>query len=244
MLAERIKAPIHMLLDIIYPPRCVACRQEVSAAHSLCTSCFSSIRMISDPSCACCGEPFDFAVEKGALCGRCLSDEMPYDRACSVMIYDDASRRMITRFKYSDRTHLAVILSQLMSVRGHELLSTCDVIAPVPLHWRRHLARRYNQSYLLARLLAQKSGKPVMKGLMRRVRHTSQQTGLSRSERERNVRGAFKVSPRAAVKDKSILLVDDVLTTGATIESCARALKKAGAGKVLVLTAARRVARG
>lgn len=244
MLAERIKAPIYLLLDMIYPPRCAACRNEVGAAHSLCTTCFSSIRMISDPACACCGEPFDFAVEKGALCGKCLSDPAPYDRACSVMVYDDASRRMITSFKYSDRTHLSIVLSQLMSARGHELLSACDVIAPVPLHWRRHLMRRYNQSYLLARQLAQKTGKPVMKRLVRRVRYTSQQTGLSRTEREKNVRGAFKVSARANVKDKAVLLIDDVLTTGATIESCARALKKAGAGKVFVLTAARRVARG
>lgn len=244
MLAQRLKAPILLLFDVVYPPRCVACRAEVAAAHSFCYTCFSKVRMISEPACDCCGEPFDFAVEKGALCGKCMSEPPPYDQAKSVMVYDDASKRLITTFKYSDRTSLAIFLSQLMATRGQELVSTCDMIIPVPLHWRRLLSRRYNQSYLLARRLSKQAKKRHAANLLRRIRYTAQQTGLSRTERDRNVRGAFKVSKPDQVKDKTILLVDDVLTTGATIEACARALKKSGAAKVYVLTAARRTVRG
>lgn len=244
MLIERLKAPFLMLIDLVYPPRCAACRAEVNEAHSFCYECFSKVRMISNPACDCCGEPFDFAVENGALCGKCMSEKPPYDQARSVMIYDDASKRIITTFKYSDRTSLAIILSNLMATRGGELLNTCDMIVPVPLHWRRLISRRYNQSYLLAKRLAKGGNKLLAKRLLKRVRYTMQQTGLSRTERDRNVRGAFKVRASRHVKDKTVLLVDDVLTTGATVESCARALKKAGAAKVYVLTVARRTVKG
>lgn len=245
MFMERLKAPFRLLLDMIYPPRCAACGEEVASAHTLCYACFSSVRMLAGPECACCGEPFEYALAKDALCGECLQELPSYDQARSVMVYDEASSRMITSFKYSDRTHLSVLLSRLLSARAKELSSAADLIMPVPLHWRRFLSRRYNQSYLLARELARSAEKPLMHRLLRRTKYTLQQTGLSRAERRKNVQSAFRVAKKKypQVKDKTVLLVDDVLTTGATVEACAKALKKAGAQKVMVVTVARRVNR-
>jgi ComF family protein len=164
-----------------------------------------------------------------------------FDRARAVFAYDDASRGPVLSFKHADRTEAAPAFARLMTTAAADLLSDADLLVPVPLHRRRLIARRYNQSALLTNALARHSGVPAMPDLLVRTRHTPSQGGLSATGRRRNVRGAFAVRRDLAdrVRDARVLLIDDVLTTGATVEACAGVLKRAGAGTVDVVTLAR-----
>lgn len=160
-----------------------------------------------------------------------------------MLRYDETTRALVARLKYADKTHLAPFLGHLMAAHGSEVLAEAELLIPVPLHWRRMLTRRYNQSLLLAREISRATGIPVAPGAMRRNRHTPPQASLTRKERLDNVRGAFAVTVRgkAAVTGKTVVLVDDVMTTGATILACCKTLKRARAGEVRVLTLARRL---
>jgi ComF family protein len=158
-----------------------------------------------------------------------------------VLRYDEASKELILRFKHADRTGSAPAFAAWLQRAGAELLAEADVLAPVPLHWSRLLARRYNQAALLARELARLTGKPAIQDLLVRRRRTPSQGGLGAAGRERNVSGAFHVHPRhaARIKGQRVLLIDDVLTTGATVSACSRTLRRGGATAVDVLTLAR-----
>lgn len=227
-------------LDLLLPPQCLSCRAIVAAPGTLCGACFAKIRFLSAPCCAACGMPFEFDPGGAdALCASCIRDRPAYDRARAVFRYDDASRGLILAFKHGDRIDAAPAYASWLLRAGSELAAVADCIAPVPLHWTRLFRRRYNQSALLANALARLAGRPAAPDLLRRRRRTPSQGGLGRAERIRNVRGAFAVRARPEIADKRILLVDDVLTTGATVEACARALLKAGASAVDVLTLAR-----
>lgn len=227
-------------LDMLLPPQCLSCRAIVAEPGTLCGACFAKIRFLSAPCCAVCGMPFAFDPGGAdALCASCIRDRPAYDRARAVFRYDDASRGLILAFKHGDRIDAAPAYARWLLRAGGELVAAADCIAPVPLHWTRLFRRRYNQSALLANALARLAGRPAVPDLLRRRRRTPSQGGLGRAERIRNVRGAFAARARAEVADKRILLVDDVLTTGATVEACASVLLKAGASAVDVLTLAR-----
>jgi ComF family protein len=234
------------LLDLIYPPQCLACRTVVDRQGMLCPDCWSALVFVTPPHCARCGLPFEYDIGDGALCGACLAREPVYQRARAALVYDDASRPLILSFKHGDRLHAAAPYAAFLARAGAALIGDADVIVPVPLHWRRLFRRRYNQSAILAQRLGQQCGKPVLVDALRRVRPTPSQGGLSRDGRLRNVRGAFQArlgaTPRLA--QARILLIDDVLTTGATVEACARALLRAGAASVDVLVLARVVRAG
>jgi len=158
--------------------------------------------------------------------------------------YDDIARKLVHAFKYGDRLDLAPTMGRWMARAGRELLADTDAIVPVPLHWRRQWARRFNQSALLAEIIAKASGRMVAHGALKRVKATPQQVGLDKSERAENVQGAFRVPAhgRAEVAGRKLVLVDDVLTSGATVDACSRALLRAGAASVDVLVFARVVA--
>jgi ComF family protein len=216
---------------------------RVPAHGTLCISCWQRIKFIGEPMCACCGLPFDYDIGDAALCAACLHDRPPYDRARAAFNYDEHSRRLVTRFKYSDQTQLARIYGAWLAKAGSELLTGTDIITPVPLHYWRFVHRRFNQSALLAHSLAKNTGIRNLPDTLKRTRRTLPQAGLTRKQRVANVRGAFTVNPRHAstIKGKNILLVDDVLTTGSTLEQCAKTLLKAGATQVNVLTLARAI---
>lgn len=247
-----MSAPVHewpkrgarALLDFLYPPLCVLCRVPVSDPGSLCGACWKEIAFLDGPVCSRCGVPFEIDPGADTLCAACHARTPAFDRARAVMRYDDASKKPVIAFKRADRLDLAPAFAQWLKRAGGEDIALADVVVPVPLHAMRLWSRRYNQAALLAKRLAHDGGKPFEPLILRRTRATQSQGVMpSAKARRRNVMGAFRVDPRraAAVKGRNVLLVDDVITTGATAEACARALKRAGAARVFVLALARAV---
>ena len=199
------------------------------------------VRFLSAPVCEACGVPFEADPGPGALCAPCAIEPPSFSRARAAFAYDGDSRGLILAFKHGDRTDSAPVFGAWLMRAGAELLADSDVIVPVPLHWTRLFVRRYNQAALLAHALHARSGVPVAPGFLVRRRRTPSQGTLGRAARRRNLAGAIAVPDkrRAHVAGKRILLIDDVLTTGATADACARALSAAGARAVDVLTLAR-----
>ena len=229
------------LLDVLLPPQCLRCRIPVDRQGLLCGSCWREINFIVPPYCAICGLPFAHDEGQDAICGACARKAPSFDHARSATVYDDASRPLLLGFKYGDRTEAASALAQWLYRAGDGLVDAADLIVPVPLYRWRLWRRRYNQSALLAAALGKISGRDVISDLVVRHRSTKSQRGLTPGERRRNVRGAFAVPVhhRSRVQRACIVLVDDVLTTGATAEAVAAALRQAGARQVDVLTLAR-----
>ena len=232
-----------LALNSLLPPRCLACGATVERPGALCSPCWQGIDFLAPPQCSLCGLPFEFDVGPAPLCGACARERPAFDRARAVMRYDDHSRGLILGFKYADRTEGAPAYGTWLARAGQELLGEAELIVPVPLHWRRLFTRRYNQAALLAQALGRHARLPVAPDVLRRHRHTVSQGRLSASAREGNVAGAFAVSPakQALLRDRRVLLVDDVMTTGATVSACAKALRRAGAATVDVLVLARSV---
>ncbi len=228
-------------LDMLLPPRCMLCGEAVAEPGRLCAACWPKLDFIAAPLCPCCGTPFTLPVPAGMLCGACLAKPPRYRRARAALVYGGGGRELVLRFKRADRTDLARGLADLMVRAGADLLKDADLIVPVPLHRGRLWRRRYNQSALLAQALAKRSGKPALPDLLQRLRATPSLGGLGRQQRRRALAGAIRVDPvrREAVRGKSILLIDDVFTTGATTGACLRALQQAGAAAVDILTLAR-----
>lgn len=230
-----------LLIDTLLPPRCLVCGTVVARQGGLCAGCWRGLTFIALPYCACCGLPFAYRVEGAALCAACMADPPPFGRARSVLVYDDGSRPLVLTFKHADRTHAARPFGAWLARAGADILRDADLLAPVPLHRWRLLMRRYNQSALLAQAVGRETGVPVIPDLLLRRRRTRTQGGLDGAGRRRNVAGAFAVrtGARSALVGRRVVLVDDVLTTGATVAECARALLAGGAAGVDVLTIAR-----
>lgn len=236
-----LKNIVPRALDLVLPPLCLLCDEPVGRSATLCPECWGRIHFVARPFCERCGTPFDIPVEDGTLCGRCLSDPPAFVSARSAMLYDDASRALVLGFKHADRTHAAPALAVWMHRAGRECLKEADALVPVPLHRWRLLRRRYNQSALLAAEVGKLAQKPVLyDGLFRR-RDTPTQGQLKRKDRQENVKGAFRVNPSCveAIQNKTLVLIDDVLTTGATVDECARTLLSAKVKSVHVLTLSR-----
>src|SRR6266542_4361533 len=232
-----------LALDIALPTLCVACREPVDG-EGVCAECWARLSFIAPPFCPKLGIPFVYDPGPGLLSMEAISDPPAYQRARAAVRYDDVARTLVHALKYQDRTDLAPAMGRWMARAGRELLADADVLVPVPLHWRRQWSRRFNQSALLAHIIANASGRIVTHGALKRVKPTPQQVGLDKAGRAQNVQGAFRVpaSGKAEVARRQLLLVDDVLTSGATVDACARALLRAGAASVDVLVFARVVA--
>jgi len=229
-------------LDLVFPPLCIACRVQVGEPGALCATCWLKVQFLDGPMCDCCGLPFELDPGGETLCAACYARRPFFDKARAVMRYDEHSRGPILALKHGDRLDLAPHFTRWLDRGGRALLDETDVILPVPLHVTRLWTRRYNQAAELARALSRLSGKSLNVLALTRSRSTESQGAMrSARARRRNMLGAFRVSPRhkSAIAGRNVLLIDDVLTTGATVEACARALKRAGAAKVFVLALAR-----
>jgi ComF family protein len=228
-------------LDILLPPLCLACDAPVTNQGALCAACWSGIHYIAAPYCAGCGAPFDAPVGDGEICAGCLTHPPAFAAARSAMLYDDASKRLVLGFKHGDRTHMARTLALWMQRAGQEFWNDADCLTPVPLHRSRLFKRRYNQAALLAKSLGAVTQKPVLPDGLLRMRATPTQGHMNRKERQANVKGAFAVNPKhqERINGKTVILIDDVLTTGATLNECSQTLLDAGAKSVKVLTLAR-----
>jgi ComF family protein len=235
-----LRAALRPLLNVALPPLCPACDEPVRDAAALCAACWAKLNFIAPPYCARLGIPFAYDPGPGILSMQAIADPPAYDRCRAAVRYDEIARTLVHALKYGDRLDLAPTLGGWMASAGRELTAGADAIVPVPLHWRRAWARRFNQSAALAKVIAAASGVPLAMPL-KRVRSTPHQVGLSKSERALNVQGAFRVPPnaRAEVAGRRLVLVDDVLTSGATVDACARALLRAGAAQVDVVVFAR-----
>lgn len=236
-----LKRGLRLLLDAVLPPRCLGCGVVVGEPATLCAACWSKVTFLEGPACACCGLPFAHDLGPGALCGACTRARPAFERARAVFRYDEGSRGLILAFKHADRTDAVPAFTLWLQRAGAELLDEAGIIAPVPLHRWRLLGRRYNQSALLANALAARSGRTAVPDLLLRRRATPPQGRLSAAARRRNLAGAFAVHPRwqGSLAGRRVLLIDDVLTSGATVEEAARVLRRAGASAVDVLTLAR-----
>lgn len=241
--AKRWRRAAGRALDLVFPPQCLVCTDLIEPGGALCPTCWNKMNFLAPPQCDACGVPFDFDLGGAALCGACAREHPPFRRARAVAVYGDTSRKLVLGFKHGDRTERAPHFGRWLARAGADLLAESDVIVPVPLHWTRLFTRRYNQAALLAHALSRETALPVATGVLTRRRRTPSLGRMSPSQRKRNLAGAFAVTDAArdALAGQNVLLIDDVMTTGATASACTRALKRAGAAAVDVLTLARAV---
>lgn len=232
---------LRALIRLVFPPLCIACGKVVESPGCLCPECWNQIHFLDGPVCAVCGRPFAVDPGPGAVCSACLANPPAFDSARAVMRYAETSKRPILALKHADKPELAPAMAGWMARAGHEFIIASDIIVPVPLHRGRLWRRRYNQAAELARALSRHTGLPSAPQALIRIRATPSQGEMpSAKARHRNVQGAFAVPKdrRAEVSGKRVLLVDDVMTTGASLQACARTLKRAGAERVFCLSLA------
>jgi ComF family protein len=238
---------IRGVLSFLLPARCVITGEVVESNDMVSPEGWASLNFVTAPLCVCCGAPFPVSghdeTENDLTCTQCLDQPPVFDKARSTLRYDDVSRLLLLSYKHGDKTHMAAPFSQWMIGSGQGILDETDVIVPVPLHWTRLLKRRYNQAGLLAQSLSRKTGLPVDLLGLKRSRRTKSQGHMKIDARHKNIRGAFIVPDkyRLSFSGKRVALIDDVYTTGVTVNECARVLLDAGALSVNVLCVARTV---
>ena len=235
--------PLQAMIDLVLPPRCPGCRTLVDGDGRFCTECWLALQFITAPMCCRCGTPFEIDRGVDAQCGPCLAEPPRYTQARAALVYGGPARKVLLALKHGDRQYLARMMAVHMARAGAAMLTPDVLVVPVPLHRWRLWQRGFNQAALLARALAAGSGAALGVDALLRVKATPPSAGMGRAARARNVRGVFRVRDRAQVRGRTIVLVDDVMTTGATADACARVLRRAGARAVHVLTFARAVRR-
>lgn len=237
MIATQLGSAWRAFVDVVTPPHCLMCHEPVTEPAALCLSCWQKLHMLEDPVCDVLGTPFTYDPGPGLVSAAALANPPPWDRARAAVAYDEASRQIVHALKYRDTAEAALLMARMMVRAGRKLLVEAEIILPVPLHRTRLWRRRFNQSALLGRRLAAATGVRFNPGLLQRVKATRPQVGLHDGERQKNVAKAFAVKGEQALQlqGKHVVLVDDVMTTGATAGACARVLKTAGARQVDVL---------
>lgn len=235
MLLREIIAPV---VDLIFPPRCPLCGVAIISQNGLCMDCWSELVIPGEPSCNACSRPFGDMVPEGATCAPCLADPPRHDGIAAATLYNDASRKLVLSLKHGGRIALAPMLAGLMAAKL-PMVDDGWVIVPVPLHRWRLWRRGYNQAAELARAVARRTGARLDVDALVRRKATPSLGGLGKAARTRTLSGAIGVRGNAAIKGAKVALVDDVLTSGATSAACVRALKRAGAERVVIACFAR-----
>ncbi|MEM8551177.1 MAG: ComF family protein [Pseudomonadota bacterium] len=234
-----VAAAARWTLDALVPPLCVTCRRPLAEPRTLCPSCWRELSIITPPLCEVMGTPLPFDAGPGARSAELRWNHPLYEKARAAVVFNDMSRRLVHHLKYHDVPGVAQLMATLMAPRARDITADADVLVPVPLHRSRLLSRRYNQAALIADALAPLVGLTVNKSAVRRIRKTPHQVGLTREARADNLHNAFSVADRAAIAGKTVVLVDDVLTTGATADALAWTLRTAGARAVRIAVFAR-----
>lgn len=229
---------VSRLSDIVYPAVCPGCGISLGSHAGLCPTCWSGLRFIERPFCEVLGVPFSYDPGAGMVSAQAIAHPPVFDRLRAVAVHDGPARQLVHALKYRDRTDLAAMMAEWMWRAGRTHLESCDAVLPVPLHRARLARRKFNQAAELARHVASIADRPFLPSALIRTKRTSHQVGLTARAREDNVRAAFAIAEgaEAGVFGKRLVLVDDVYTTGATVSSASRVLKRAGAAEVTVLT--------
>ena len=224
--------------DFLIPPACVACRQPLASHNALCPVCWLQVDFIRPPLCDRLGIPLPYGLETPMISARAAADPPAYNRARAVASHGGVMRELAHRLKYGDQQHVAPLLGRLLQDAGRDLLTDCNLLIPIPLSRARLWRRGFNQAAVLAKALHRRTGVPHDPMLLERRRDTPSQVGLTREQRKDNMRGAFAIAEGRSgeVKGRHVLLIDDVITTGATVEAAARVLKRAGAARIDVLS--------
>lgn len=235
---ELIEKVYNFAIDALLPPVCPGCRKESVTPHLLCAECWNSVNFIQKPFCKCCGTPLAFASDQ-LSCVSCLIKPPLFDRGRSVFTYSEVGRDLVLRLKHSDSTHLSRCFGPWLKTSGAGFWENADYIIPVPLYRWRLFKRQYNQATLLAKAVSNLTHVPVLTNCLIRKKSTESQGHKTIKERKQNVKDAFEIINHDQLKGKNVVLIDDVWTTGATLEACTKTLKKSGAKRVFVLALAR-----
>jgi ComF family protein len=230
------------ILEVIFPSHCISCSEIVSSDGLFCDQCFPKLEFISDPKCQICSYPFEVELKHlPPFCGTCLAKKPNYHKVLTIYRYNETIAKSLSALKYSDQTFLAKKFSRILFTNFKEEIANCDIICAVPLHKKRLKERKFNQAVLIAKNLSKDKFIP---DLLWRLVNTAAQVKLKKKEREKNLKKAFLVNKKyhKLIKGKKILLLDDVMTTGATVNNCAKTLKKFGAKEIIILTVAKAVA--
>lgn len=231
----QVPAALAPIVELVFPPRCPLCGEALASQGGLCSDCWGDLAIPGDPCCSACQRPFGEGAPDGMVCAPCLANPPVHDGIAAATLYSDGSRRLVLAFKHGRRIALAPLLARLIAAKL-PMVRPDWVIVPVPLHRWRLWRRGFNQSALLGREIAKATGAGLLvDGLVRR-KATPMLGGLGRAARLRVLSGAIAVHPGRVgqIKGKAVLLIDDVLTSGATSETCVKALKRAGASRVVV----------
>ncbi len=227
------------ILNYIYPPRCVSCSELMQENGKFCGSCWSQLNFITKPYCRICCFEFSFDPGEGNdICLKCNTTPPSYNFARSVLRFDEHSKKLIHNLKYHDSTFVATNFAKIIvNMYKHEI-SDADYIIPVPMHKWKRVFRLYNQAQILASEIMKEIGVKMLPDVLIKTKHTKSQTGLSKSQRQKNLKGSI-IAKGSSVKGKKVILVDDVMTTGSTVDLCAAKLKKIGVKEVVVVCIAR-----
>jgi ComF family protein len=238
---KTIRSAAEVVIDLLYPPHCAVCSAPTSGGEHLCAGCRKKARVITRPFCEVCSEPFLGQIDGVFICSECREQQFRFQCAVSGHLSRDVVRDLVHQFKYKKRIYLRHALADWLAgtLNDSRLQNPpCDRLVPVPLHSTRQRERGFNQALLLAEELEKSSGIPIA-DCLKRIRYTESQTHFDRNARMENLRGAFKMRQHSEVRHLHLLLIDDILTTGSTVDECARVLLDAGAASVRVATVAR-----
>ena len=232
---------VSLFSRLLFQTKCSSCSMPITIEDSLCSDCWNNITFITQPMCNRCGQPLSSTGQYFQKCISCYYEDNVCSNIRSILIYNETSSSIIKKFKYDDQIDLSKMFSQLMYNLGRDFIENADIVVPVALHINKLRKRKYNQSALLSSLIAKASKKLHIPNLLIRIKDIPQQSKLNKLERRENIKGAFKINERIVqrIVNKTILLIDDVITTGATSNECAKILLQNDAKNVLLLTLAR-----